>query len=152
MLWTYRGCRIHQSGVLNNLIVGLHIIASRFFSSRSNGSPTSYQVRSRKRLLPFMLLPIYSVLVSSQNVKQAAHDIGANSRQTFLRVVFPLSMPGSSRIQLVFMPSLTSYDPRIIRRKCNDDRRNGADLILTRTRCTSRPETSCRFSFWYLSL
>ena len=61
--------------------------------------------------LPFMLLPIYAVLVKlDENVRQAAHDLGANSFQTFSRVTFPLSMPGViSGIQMVFMPSLTFY-------------------------------------------
>jgi ABC-type spermidine/putrescine transport system permease subunit I len=61
--------------------------------------------------LPFMLLPIYSVLVKlDENLNQAAHDLGANSRQAFFRVILPLSMPGViSGIQMVFMPSMTFY-------------------------------------------
>ncbi|MBR6484819.1 MAG: ABC transporter permease [Clostridiales bacterium] len=61
--------------------------------------------------LPFMILPIYSVLVKiDSSLSQAAEDLGANKVQTFLKVIFPLSLPGViSGIQMVFMPSMTFY-------------------------------------------
>ena len=61
--------------------------------------------------LPFMLLPIYSVLVKiDESLGQAAADLGANRVQTFTKVIFPLSLPGViSGIQMVFMPSMTFY-------------------------------------------
>ena len=61
--------------------------------------------------LPFMLLPIYSVLVKiDESLGQAAADLGANKLQTFTKVIFPLSLPGViSGIQMVFMPSMTFY-------------------------------------------
>lgn len=61
--------------------------------------------------LPFMVLPIHSVLVKiSPSVIEAAEDLGANSVQTFGRVIFPLSMPGiMSGINMVFMPAMTTF-------------------------------------------
>lgn len=61
--------------------------------------------------LPFMLLPIYSVLIKiDDSLSQAAYDLGANRFQTFTKVIFPLSLPGViSGIQMVFMPSMTFY-------------------------------------------
>jgi spermidine/putrescine transport system permease protein len=61
--------------------------------------------------LPFMVLPIQSVLVKiSPSVIEAAEDLGANSTQTFMRVIFPLSMPGIlSGINMVFMPAMTTF-------------------------------------------
>jgi spermidine/putrescine transport system permease protein len=45
--------------------------------------------------LPFMVLPIYNALVKiSQDKIDAARDLGANSAQTLVKVIFPLSMPG----------------------------------------------------------
>ncbi len=45
--------------------------------------------------IPYMILPLYSVLTKiDQNVIEAAQDLGANSREVFLKVVVPLSMPG----------------------------------------------------------
>ena len=56
--------------------------------------------------LPFMVLPIHSVLVKiSPSLIEAAEDLGADSTRTFLRVTFPLSLPGIlSGINMVFMP------------------------------------------------
>lgn len=61
--------------------------------------------------LPFMILPIYSVLIKiDESLGQAAADLGANKIQTFTKVIFPLSLPGViSGIQMVFMPSMTFY-------------------------------------------
>ncbi len=61
--------------------------------------------------LPFMVLPIYSVLSKiDRGVIEAAGDLGANSMQVFTRVVFPLSLPGVvSGITMVFMPALTTF-------------------------------------------
>ena len=61
--------------------------------------------------LPFMVLPIYSVMVKIPNsLVQAAQDLGANSKKVFTRVIFPLSMPGIiSGITMVFMPAVTTF-------------------------------------------
>lgn len=61
--------------------------------------------------LPFMVLPIHSVLVKiSPRVIEAAEDLGANRFQTFWRVILPLSMPGIiSGINMVFMPAMTTF-------------------------------------------
>ena len=61
--------------------------------------------------LPFMVLPIHSVLVKiSPSLIEAAEDLGADSTRTFLRVTFPLSLPGIlSGINMVFMPAMTTF-------------------------------------------
>jgi len=61
--------------------------------------------------LPFMVLPIYSVLVKiDKAVLEAAEDLGAHPITVFKRVIFPLSLPGvSSGIIMVFMPALTTF-------------------------------------------
>ena len=61
--------------------------------------------------LPFMVLPLYNALAKiDPNVINAAHDLGANWFQTFLRVIFPLSLPGViSGITMVFVPALTTF-------------------------------------------
>ncbi|MEG2441760.1 MAG: ABC transporter permease, partial [Acetivibrio sp.] len=61
--------------------------------------------------LPFMILPLYNVLVKiDKNVIDAAHDLGANGFTTFWKVIFPLSLPGViSGITMVFIPSLTTF-------------------------------------------
>ena len=61
--------------------------------------------------LPFMILPIYNVLSKiDTNVIEAARDLGANSVQTFTKILLPLSVPGIiSGITMVFVPSLTTF-------------------------------------------
>jgi putative spermidine/putrescine transport system permease protein len=59
-------------------------------------------------LLPFMVLPIYSVMkgVDVELVK-AAQNLGANRFQSFLRVFLPLSLPGvAAGCLLVFVTAL----------------------------------------------
>lgn len=61
--------------------------------------------------LPFMILPLYTTLLKmNKNLIEASQDLGANGVQTFLKVVFPLSMPGiTSGMLMVFMPSISTF-------------------------------------------
>lgn len=61
--------------------------------------------------LPFMVLPIYSVLVKmDKSLIEAAEDLGANRIQIFHKVTFPLSVPGViSGIVMVFMPAVSTF-------------------------------------------
>lgn len=61
--------------------------------------------------LPFMILPIYTVMSKIDNrLIEAAQDLGSNGFQVFRRVVFPLSVPGIiSGITMVFVPSASTF-------------------------------------------
>jgi len=61
--------------------------------------------------LPFMILPIYSVIVKlDQSLIEAARDLGANTFQVFRQVILPLSFPGIlSGITMVFVPSVSTF-------------------------------------------
>ena len=61
--------------------------------------------------LPFMLLPISSVLSKiDQSYIQAAEDLGANRWQVLRKIVFPLTLPGViTGITMVFMPVVTTF-------------------------------------------
>ena len=61
--------------------------------------------------LPFMILPIYSVIVKlDPSLVEAAHDLGANNLCVFRKVIFPLSLPGVlSGITMVFVPSVSTF-------------------------------------------
>nr|WP_072514593.1 ABC transporter permease [Ndongobacter massiliensis] len=62
--------------------------------------------------LPFMILPIYTVLEKMDaDLLEAARDLGCNERQVFWRVVFPLSLPGvASGISMVFIPAISTFE------------------------------------------
>jgi len=59
-------------------------------------------------LLPFMVLPIYSVMKGVDvDLLKAAQNLGANRLQSFLRVYLPLSFPGiGAGCLLVFVTAL----------------------------------------------
>ena len=61
--------------------------------------------------LPFMILPLYTNLEKHDpTLLDAAQDLGANAWHRFLRVTFPLSLPGIfSGSALVFIPVLGMF-------------------------------------------
>ncbi|HOA54919.1 MAG: ABC transporter permease [Acetivibrionales bacterium] len=61
--------------------------------------------------LPFMVLPIYSVLRKiDRSLIEAAEDLGSDTVTVFRKVIFPLSLPGVvSGITMVFMPAVTTF-------------------------------------------
>jgi len=61
--------------------------------------------------LPFMVLPIYTVLSKiDKSVLEAAMDLGANKIVTFIKVILPLTVPGIiSGITMVFMPAVSTF-------------------------------------------
>lgn len=61
--------------------------------------------------LPFMILQIQTSLSKmDHSLVEASADLGANPVQTFLRVTFPLSLPGViNGITLVFLPAVSSF-------------------------------------------
>ncbi len=61
--------------------------------------------------LPYMVLPIYTSMTKLDNrYLEAAADLGCNNRQTLLRVILPLTMPGIiSGVTMVFVPSISTF-------------------------------------------
>jgi spermidine/putrescine transport system permease protein len=61
--------------------------------------------------IPYMVLQIYSVLIKiDKSLIEAAQDLGANKLMTFIKVIFPLSVPGViSGITMVFVPAVSTF-------------------------------------------
>ena len=61
--------------------------------------------------LPFMVLQINTALCKmDHSLLEASADLGANARQTFIRVTLPMSLPGViNGITLVFLPAVSSF-------------------------------------------
>ncbi|MGN0687198.1 MAG: ABC transporter permease [Oscillospiraceae bacterium] len=61
--------------------------------------------------LPYMILPLYSVMVKiDKSVLEAASDLGCSYMNTLFRVVVPLSVPGiTSGITMVFVPAISTF-------------------------------------------
>lgn len=61
--------------------------------------------------LPFMILPLYSIMVKIPNsLIEAAQDLGCNTYQVVTKVLFPLTVPGiSTGVVMVFVPSVSTF-------------------------------------------
>ena len=61
--------------------------------------------------LPFMMLPLYSVMVKiDKSLIEAASDLGCSSTATLFKVIVPLSLPGiTSGITMVFVPAISTF-------------------------------------------
>ena len=97
---------LEKNGVLNSILTFFHLPKQNIINT-----PYAIIFGMVYNFLPFRILPIYNVLIKiDDNVINAARDLGANSVQTFLRVIFPLSLPGVvSGITMVFIPALTTF-------------------------------------------
>lgn len=75
------------------------------------GSPTAVIIGLVVTYLPFMILPIYTVLEKiDHSLYDASHDLGANTFKTFWRVTVPMSLKGvTTGVILVFLPCATSF-------------------------------------------
>jgi spermidine/putrescine transport system permease protein len=80
-------------GVLNGFLQYLHITHEPL--SALLYSPFAVVLMLTHIYTPFVFLPIYASLEHiPRPLLEASHDLGANPRSTFFRVVLPLSMPG----------------------------------------------------------
>ncbi len=61
--------------------------------------------------IPYMILPIYSVMSKlDKSLLEAAEDLGSNAFTKFRRVILPLTRPGIiSGITMVFVPSVSTF-------------------------------------------
>ena len=97
---------LEKTGVINSILSALHLPALNIINT-----PYAIVLGMVYNFLPFMVLPLYNVLVKiDKSIINAAYDLGANGTQTFLRIIFPLSLPGMfSGITMVFVPALTTF-------------------------------------------
>ena len=97
---------LEKTGVINSILSALHLPALNIINT-----PSAIVLGMVYNFLPFMVLPLYNVLVKiDKSVINAAYDLGANGVQTFVRIIFPLSLPGMfSGITMVFVPALTTF-------------------------------------------
>jgi spermidine/putrescine transport system permease protein len=82
-----------SDGVLNGFLQYLHVTHEplSFFLY----SPFAVVLTLTHIYTPFVFLPLYASLEHiPRNLIEASHDLGADPRATFFRVIFPLSLPG----------------------------------------------------------
>ena len=101
---------LQGQGVVNNVLVSLGIISDQGrFAMINNRMGTI--IAMTHILLPFMILPLYSVMrpIPPAYVR-AARSLGATSWTAFRRIYFPLTVPGiGAGTLLVFILSVGYY-------------------------------------------
>ena len=107
---------LQQQGVINDTLVWLGIVATDDRLALINNQ-TGTIIAMTHILLPFMILPLYSVMQTIQpTYLRAAKSLGATNWTAFWRVYFPQSIPGiGAGSILVFILSIGYYiTPEIV--------------------------------------
>ena len=92
-------------GIINSILISLGLIKKPLSLLYNEFAVLIGMVHI---MLPFMVLPIFSVLKNlDRNLLQAAHNLGANAIKAFALITFPLSLPGvGAGVMFTFILSL----------------------------------------------
>ena len=95
-----------NNGIINNLLGMIGIGPLKLINTE--GAVVLGMVYN---YLPFMILPLYSVMVKiDKSLIEAASDLGCNPVASMFRVVVPLSVPGiMSGVTMVFVPAISTF-------------------------------------------
>jgi len=107
---------LQQQGVINDLLVWIGLVADDNRLTMINNA-TGTIIAMTHILLPFMILPLYSVMKTiPPSYLRAAKSLGATNWTAFWRVYFPQSVPGiGAGSILVFILSIGYYiTPEIV--------------------------------------
>ncbi|MGQ0567443.1 MAG: ABC transporter permease [Gemmobacter sp.] len=101
---------LQQQGVVNNILVSLGLIGDDGRLALINNQ-TGTIIAMTHVLLPFMILPLYSVMKTiPPSYARAARSLGATSWTTFRRVYLPQTLPGiAAGSLLVFILAVGYY-------------------------------------------
>ena len=109
---------LEDTGLINRFLQSIHFfdLINGVFGTNLEffhmiNTPGAVVLGMVYNFLPFMVLPIFSVIDKiDPKVIEAAQDLGANSAAVFRRVIFPLSLPGVlSGVTMVFIPSVSTF-------------------------------------------
>ena len=107
LLRTYAWMTLLEKNGLINKLLGLFGIGP-FNMINTSGAVVLGMVYN---YLPYMILPLYSVLLKiDHRLIEAAQDLGCSHAQVLRRVIFPLSVPGIvSGFTMVFVPAVSTF-------------------------------------------
>ena len=97
---------LQDTGIINNLLAAMGLPRLQLIRT-----PAAVILGMVYNYLPYMILPLYAVIVKIDNrLIEAAEDLGCNNVQVFARVVLPLSVPGIlSGMTMVFVPAVSTF-------------------------------------------
>ncbi len=101
---------LQSNGVINDILVWIGIISEEG-RIRMIYNMTGTLIAMTQILLPFMVLPLYSVMKTiSPSLMRAAQSLGANPFRAFVRIYMPQTVPGiGAGSILVFIISIGYY-------------------------------------------
>ena len=116
---------LEKEGVINGILTALHLPTIDIINT-----PAAIVLGMVYNFLPFMILPLYSVMSKIDGrLLEASADLGAGGLTTLRRVVFPLSFPGIvTGIIMVFIPAASTF---VISQRLGDGSMLIGDLIET---------------------
>jgi spermidine/putrescine transport system permease protein len=97
---------LRDTGIINNLLAVFGLGPVKLI--RTTGSVILGMVYN---YLPYMIMPLYTTIMKIDNhLIEAAEDLGCSSRNVFMRVILPLSIPGIvSGLTMVFVPAVSTF-------------------------------------------
>jgi spermidine/putrescine transport system permease protein len=99
---------LRTGGLLDRFLQGIHLTQGPL---NLLYTPTAVMIGMVYEFLPFMVLPLYTSLEKIENsLLEAAADLGAPPWKAFMRVTFPLSIPGMiAGTILTFIPAMGMF-------------------------------------------
>lgn len=97
---------LSNTGIINNLLKAIGLPTVQMINT-----PGAVILGMVYNFLPYMVLPIYSIMSKlDYSLIEAAQDLGCSGTSVLRRVIMPLSMPGViSGITMVFVPSVSTF-------------------------------------------
>lgn len=97
---------LSNTGIINSALKAIGLPTAQLINT-----PGAVILGMVYNFLPYMVLPIYSVMSKlDHSLVEAASDLGASGVQVLKKVILPLSMPGViSGITMVFVPSVSTF-------------------------------------------
>lgn len=97
---------LNDKGLLNQLLAFFNLGPLKIMNTN-----VAVLIGMVYNFLPFMILPIHTILNKMDNsLVEASYDLGANQITTFKKIILPLSIPGVlAGVTMVFLPSISTF-------------------------------------------
>ncbi len=97
---------LEANGIINQVLTSVGLGSASLI-----GTPGAVILGMVYNYLPYMILPLYAIIVKIDNrLIEAAEDLGCTPVKVFSKVVLPLSIPGIlSGITMVFVPAVSTF-------------------------------------------
>ena len=97
---------LQDTGIINNFLTKIGLSPIHMINT-----PGAVILGMVYNFLPFMIMPIYSVMAKlDHSMVEACQDLGGNRLTVIRKCIIPMSMPGVvSGITMVFVPSVSTF-------------------------------------------